>query len=486
MKKSLKSRVFAPFVEPYARYLNANILHAIRLGIAVVVTLLFSQWTQIPHSEWSTITVFIILGLLQYQGAIYTKAKERILGTLLGIVVGLGLMWLGQDVLNSASVVWIYYLLVGIISAIIGYYSIKQLGYIGMLTGITMSMIIASENSIGPDGLARALNVLIGTVIAVLATLILPLKSTLMWRFLLANNLEACANMYDGVEAYISDPSLDNRFSEAVSDSTTGDEPPSQTFSFLKHGTANTFNIKTFNTKSVADSGQSIAETETTKAFSQINSTEAEDLGSSTRSQHVQLDLGATTVTDLDTPHEKNLTTYVNKDMVAQFKEINKRLLRVRGHIAATARESGMDTQTLDMIQRTHRNIIGTIDLLLSSAPKLAYIPIDDENRILMDHYHRELTQGMRHIAAVLRSPSDEMFRPITRIQVSDYPSIAMLAFEWQGYFWLTNTLQRQLQGLSDLLQQSKAEWYKGSGLRYQRQEQRRIHAHGGESDLDI
>ena len=172
--------------------------------------------------------------------------------------------------------------------------------------------------------------------------------------------------------------------------------------------------------------------------------------------------------------------------MVEQFKEINKRLLRVRAHIAATAKESGMDTQDLDMIQRTHRNIIGTIDLLLSAAPKLAHSPIDEENRILVDHYHRELTQGMRHIAAVLRSPSDQVFRPITRIQVSDYPSVQTLPFEWQGYFWLTQTLQGQLQSLSDLLQQTQSQWYKGSGLRYQRQEQRRIHAHGGESDLDV
>ena len=78
------------------------------------------------------------------------------------------------------------------------------------------------------------------------------------------------------------------------------------------------------------------------------------------------------------------------------------------------------------------------------------------------------------------------MFRPITRIQVSDYPSVHTLPFEWQGYFWLTQTLQGQLQSLSDLLQDSKAQWYKGSGLRYQRQEQRRMHAHGGESDLDV
>lgn len=444
MNKSLKNRLMAPLIEPYARYLHADLLHSIRLGGAVVASLIFSQVTQIPHSEWATITVFVILGLLQYQGAIYTKAKERVLGTLLGIVVGLGLLWINHQVQGYFGIAWLYYVLVGVISGVIGYYSIKQLGYIGLLTGITMCMVISSHNSIGPDGIARAFNVLIGTLFAVVATLILPLKSTLMWRFLLANNLEACANMYDGVEAYISDPSLDQRFAEAdIEESETVDKE------LNKHH----------------PSSSEVANIDT---------------------QHVQLDLGATTVTAIDGVTNTPSTTYVNKDMVEQFKEINKRLLRVRAHIAATAKESGMDTQDLDMIQRTHRNIIGTIDLLLSAAPKLAHSPIDEENRILVDHYHRELTQGMRHIAAVLRSPSDQVFRPITRIQVSDYPSVQTLPFEWQGYFWLTQTLQGQLQSLSDLLQQTQSQWYKGSGLRYQRQEQRRIHAHGGESDLDV
>lgn len=448
MNKTLKSRLMAPLIEPYSRYLHANILHAIRLGVAIVTSLLISKWTNMPHSEWSTITVFVILGLLQYQGAIYTKAKERVLGTLLGLSIGLLLLWLNGHLLNLPGVAWIYYLVVGVISGLIGYYSIKHLGYTGLLTGITMSMIIASNNSVGPEGIARATNVLIGTLIAVAATFILPLKSTLMWRFLLANNIEACANMYDGVEAYISDPRLDNRFAEA---------PPE---------VAATAKLKSRVTTEVP---QTLVPSDPANTH------------------YVQLDLGATTATSMDDTRTQNLaTTYVNTDMVEQFKKINKRLLRVRGHIAATAKESGIDTTSLDMIQRTHRNIIGTIDLLLSAAPKLALSPIDEENRVLVDHYHRELTQAMRNIAAVLRSPSDEVFRPITRIQVSDYPSVQSLPFEWQGYFWLTQNLQGQLHSLSKLLQESKVRWYKGSGLRYQRQEQRRIQAHGGESDLDF
>lgn len=397
--RSIWQRFSALIVEPYTRYQHADILHAMRLGSAVVAALVVNVITDLPHGEWTTITVFIILGLLQYQGAIYTKAKERVLGTLLGIVIGLSLLWLSHYLL---SYLWFYYLLIGIMSGIIGYFAIRQLGYLGMLTGITMCMIISSTSSVGEDGLIRALNVLFGTIIAVLATLILPLKSTLMWRFLLANNIEACANIYAGVAHFIN-PS---------------NQPPHRSSS-----------------------------TVSPNAASQV------------------------------------LTA---AEMTQQLKVINQRLLKVRAHIVATAGESHIDKVTLEQIQRTHRNIIGTIDLLLTAAPKLAKLPIDSDNRVLLVHYQHELTQAMRHMAAVLRSPSDEVFRPLTKIQVSQYPSISQLIFEWQGYFWLTQTLQVQLQSLSDLLQETKPKWFAASGLRYQRREQRRIKAHGGEGDLDI
>jgi hypothetical protein len=172
--------------------------------------------------------------------------------------------------------------------------------------------------------------------------------------------------------------------------------------------------------------------------------------------------------------------------LVTTLQQINKRLLAVRPHIAATASESGVEKETLETIQRTHRNIIGTIDLLLSAAPRLANIEIDEENHVLLVHYQHELTQAMQHMAAVLRSPSDEVFRPITRIAVSEYPSVQRLAFEWQGYFWLTQTLQTQLQQLSDLLQTTKPQWFAASGLRYQRREQKRIEVQGHETDLHL
>ena len=411
MKPTLWQRISAPFVEPYARYLHADILHGIRLGVAVLTALYLNRLTNLPHGEWTTITVFVILGLLQYQGAIYTKAKERILGTILGVVVGLGFIWLSKDI---GAWLWLYYLSIGVISGIIGYIAVKQLGYIGLLTGITMLMIVSSpdQSNIGQDGLYRAFNILIGAIVAVAATLILPLKSTLMWRFLLASNLEACGNLYAGVGDHIG---------------------------------ADTLTHQTFEPIAKADTPNIIY---------------------------------ATTHMIADVP--------VDKALVKELKEINKRLLAVRPHMAATISESGIKKETIETIQRTHRNIIGTIDLLLSAAPRLASIEIDEDNHILLMHYQHELTQAMRHIAAVLRSPSDESFRPITRITVSEYPSVQHLAFEWQGYFWLTQTLQVQLQRLSDLLQTTNSRWYSASGLKYQRREQRRIEDHGGETDLHL
>ncbi|MGO2386474.1 MAG: FUSC family protein [Psychrobacter sp.] len=403
MKSILWQRVISPFVEPYIRYQYADILHAIRLGAAVIFALIVNALTGFPHGEWTTITVFIILGLLQYQGAIYTKAKERILGTIFGIIAAFGILWFNDSV---NAWVWVYYALIGLVSSVIGYLAVRNLGYTGLLTGITMLMIVSNlgQGNMSQDGIYRALNILLGTGVSVAVTLILPLKSTLMWRFLLSSNLDACSSLYAGVGKHIvtTDQVKDDLMQQRNTKLSPMDEVP------------------------------------------------------------------------------------VNKALLTELQQINKRLLAVRPHIAATASESGIEKGTLETIQRTHRNIIGTIDLLLSAAPRLANIEIDEENHILLVHYQNELTQAMQHMAAVLRSPSDEVFRPITRIAVSEYPSVQHLAFEWQGYFWLTQTLQTQLQQLSDLLQTSKLHWFAASGLSYQRREQRRMKEKGGERDLHL
>ena len=267
MKATVWKRLTAPIFEPYARYQYADILHAIRLAIAIILALVVNIMSGFPHGEWTTITVFIILGLLQFQGAIYTKAKERVLGTLLGIVAAIAIIGFSRGV---GTWLWVDYSLIGILSGIIGYMAVRKLGYTGLLTGITMLMIVSDlgHNSITEDGVYRALNILLGTGVAVAATLILPLKSTLMWRFLLASNLESCSHLYAGVGDHID----------------TADERVDDTENQVKP-----------------------------TAFS-ISSRP------------------------------------VDKTLVTELQQINKRLLAVRPHIAATASESGIKKEKLETI----------------------------------------------------------------------------------------------------------------------------------------
>ena len=92
MKATVWKRLTAPIFEPYARYQYADILHAIHLDIAIILAREDNIMGGFPHGEWTTMTVIINLGLLQFQGAIYTKAKERVLGTLLGIVAAIAII----------------------------------------------------------------------------------------------------------------------------------------------------------------------------------------------------------------------------------------------------------------------------------------------------------------------------------------------------------------------------------------------------------
>ena len=172
---------------PYKRYQHSRLIHAVRLGLAVIAATLLARLLQLAHGEWVAITVFVVLGMLQFQGAIYSKAAERMIGTIIGLGAGLLLLWLNQHYLHNNG---LYFILIGLLSALAGWAAVGKYGYMPMLAGLTMCMLIGDQGSEWlSDGLMRALNVLLGAAIAIGAAKLMPLKSTLMWRFLLADNL---------------------------------------------------------------------------------------------------------------------------------------------------------------------------------------------------------------------------------------------------------------------------------------------------------
>ena len=181
------------WLNSYERYRHRRTIHAVRLGLAVLFATLLARLPQLDHGEWIGMTVFIVLGMLQFQGAIYAKAVERMLGTVIGLVVGLAVLWLNQSYFHNGF--W-FYLLVGVLSAVAGWAAVGKNGYIPMLAGLTMCMLIGDNRIDWLDsGLIRAFNVLLGALIAIAAAKLMPLRSTLMWRFMLADNLHECGRL---------------------------------------------------------------------------------------------------------------------------------------------------------------------------------------------------------------------------------------------------------------------------------------------------
>ena len=184
-------QIVAIWRKPYQRYQYQRSIHAIRLASAVVLGTWAAHAFSLKHGEWIPITIFVILGTMPYQGAIMAKTWERILGTLLGLSIGWLLLMLNTLVWHYS--VW-FFISVAIISAFCGWLSLNKKGYIAMLAGLTMCMLLGHTGANWQeDTFMRGWNVIIGALIALMLSQLVPIKSLLVWRFTTADNLNACA-----------------------------------------------------------------------------------------------------------------------------------------------------------------------------------------------------------------------------------------------------------------------------------------------------
>jgi uncharacterized membrane protein YccC len=191
-RRSAISRMVRAITSPYYRYRHAKVLHSLRVGLAMIVSILATTGIDIPHGIWSSVTLLVVIGGLQHSGNIRKKAAERAAGTLLGASIGL-LLIVQQNLLGSLPLT---YLLMSIVAAICAWFAIGSSGYIGLLTAITMCIVAGHGDNLIDVGLWRTLNVLIGIVIALAFSFALPLHATYSWRYGIAANLRECARIY--------------------------------------------------------------------------------------------------------------------------------------------------------------------------------------------------------------------------------------------------------------------------------------------------
>ncbi|MFM0718060.1 FUSC family protein [Paraburkholderia strydomiana] len=191
-RRSALSRMVRAVTSPYYRYRHAKVLHSLRVGLAMLFSILATSGIDIPHGIWSSVTLLVVIGGLQHHGNIRKKAAERAAGTLLGASIGL-LLIVQQNLVGSLPLT---YVLMAIIAAICAWFAIGSSGYVGLLTAITMCIVAGHGDNLIDVGLWRTLNVLIGIVIALAFSFALPLHATYSWRYGLAANLRECASIY--------------------------------------------------------------------------------------------------------------------------------------------------------------------------------------------------------------------------------------------------------------------------------------------------
>ncbi|CAM2144973.1 FUSC family protein [Pararobbsia alpina] len=181
--------------DPYRRYRHAKFIHAFRVAAALLASIALTTGIDLPHGEWASITVLIVIGGLQHHGNIRKKSAERALGTLIGATGGLLLIL----VQSSFHLPALTYTLMSIGCGIAAYYAIGPAGYIALLGGITMMIVAGHGDAEFSDGLWRTADVLIGIVIALLFSFALPLYATYSWRYKLADGLRDCARLYSRI-----------------------------------------------------------------------------------------------------------------------------------------------------------------------------------------------------------------------------------------------------------------------------------------------
>lgn len=181
--------------DPHRRYRHARVIHATRVSLGVLLSIVVTSGLGLPHGEWATISLLIVIAGLQHHGNIRKRAAERAWGTLIGALAGLLIIiqqtWLGHLPLT--------YALMALACGVCAYHAIGKGGYIALLAAITLVIVVGHGNTDLLEGAWRTLNVLIGIAIALLFSFALPLYATFSWRYRMADALRECAKAYAGL-----------------------------------------------------------------------------------------------------------------------------------------------------------------------------------------------------------------------------------------------------------------------------------------------
>jgi uncharacterized membrane protein YccC len=165
----------------------------LQMALAGMIAFFFAQVLRLQYPSWSVFTVIVLL-LARYVGAVGEKAFLRLIGTIIGGVIG----YLATGAWQQSPVLYLTSAFV-VVAVSIAFFGQSRAPYAFFLTGITF-IVIASNSMDHPDAswayaLARIEEVLLGIVVSmVVQTTVFPSYANRDFRRVLGTALDELAS----------------------------------------------------------------------------------------------------------------------------------------------------------------------------------------------------------------------------------------------------------------------------------------------------
>jgi uncharacterized membrane protein YccC len=153
---------------------DLRVQYGIKVGFAGLLALYCSLVLRLEHPNWSILTVVVMMNS-QFVGSITVKAILRVSGTISGALLGI---WLcGSYASSPVILLTAVFFIIAFATYKFGQYPASQTPYFHFLVGLTMLTVttygIDAPNQIWETGLNRMLEVLVGSLSALVVTSVL-------------------------------------------------------------------------------------------------------------------------------------------------------------------------------------------------------------------------------------------------------------------------------------------------------------------------
>lgn len=166
-------------------------LHGIRIALAFTLTFMVFRELHSDKLDYIIMTLISILMPMPYWGNVLIRSMQRTLGTVIGSLIGMLLLY------TEAHSFPLMLALATISMFVCGLIALGKNMYVGMLIGMTISIVATAPVGDMDSALIRSAQTVGGSILALVFSAILPLKGFVFWRMNISTILRDTARLYD-------------------------------------------------------------------------------------------------------------------------------------------------------------------------------------------------------------------------------------------------------------------------------------------------